>query len=263
VKPALVVLSFLSFANVCQGASGSLPESAGAAALGGASIAGPCATLSNVAATYAHGLELDVSWANPYGIEGLYSSSLWLKVGWGRAGCAVSIRSLDTPTAYGETSLAASISFSLAERASIGAGGTICWLSDAAGPFEAETGTSLGLSLGRPGDLGIGCAVATPLGRGGGAAYRWGVSVPLAGRTVLVFEEERLGGWPVRRLGGETCLTDFVILRAGVADDPVVVGFGLGLRARGADLSVAVTQHEVLGATPYVTISYGMRAWGR
>jgi hypothetical protein len=229
--------------------------------MGGISIVGGSTSPHRAALYPETGPEFEASWANPYGIEGLYSSALSLRVGRRGTGMAVFLSSLDTPTPYGEFQALGAISLAVSERVSVGAGGGLAWLSDSDGVFAQEPVLSLGMALGRPGGLEAGCAAITPGGEASGeengGIYRWGVCVPISGCVSVAVEEERRGGWTLRRFGGEACVGGGLSIRAGVAGPPAVIGLGIGLKARHVEVSLAVTQHEVLGATPCVTIAYG------
>ena len=76
------------------------------------------------------------------------------------------------------------------------------------------------------------------------------------------FEDERRNRRSVRRFGGEMNLPGDVTARAGFSSPPLNISFGIGLAIRGTGVSVAVVQHEVLGATPYATISFGRAGTG-
>lgn len=261
MRAILPAIMAMLLAGEGYGASGTVSVDARNAAIGGISIVGGSASPYRAIVDAGRGLEVGASWANPYGIDGLYESSLSLSASRRNVGLAVFLSSLDTPTPYGEFRALGAISLALAERFSVGAGAGVVWLADSDGVFAQEPVMSLGVALGRPGEVEAGCVAITPGGEGSGdengGIYRWGVCVPLAGGVSVAAEEERRSGWTLRRFGGETYVGGGLSLRAGVACPPAIVSLGVMLQAKGIGLSLAVSQHEVLGATPYVTLTYG------
>jgi hypothetical protein len=249
-------------ARTCFASSGALPGNARAAALGGITVVGESVSPLKVAVLQSSGLRLETSWANPYGIDELHLASLSLRGHWRVTSVAVSMRSLNTPTSYGEVHLVAALSAAASENVSIGAGADLAWLSDSEGIFAKEVVSFLGLAVGHSEKWELGCAAFTPAGTGGpgdenGGVFRWGVGLHLGDRVSVIFEDERHNRRSVRRFGGEMDLTGDVAVRSGVSSPPLSISFGVGLTVRGTGLSLAVVQHEVLGATPYATISYG------
>lgn len=257
-----LALLLILLARACYGASGTNPVSARGAALGGISTVGESASPEKVAVLPARGLMLETSWANPYGIDGLYVAAVSLRRHWKKASVAASMQSLNTPTPYGEVHLRGGFSLAAAECISIGAGADIGLLSDSDGVFAREMATCLGLALGRPEKWELGCAAIVPLsvaGEGGenGGFFRWGAGVSLADGLSVAVEEERRARLSVRRFGGELDVAGGVSLRAGVSGPPITLCLGLGVTRANTTLSLALAQHEVLGPTPYVTVSYG------
>jgi hypothetical protein len=72
----------------------------------------------------------------------------------------------------------------------------------------------------------------------------------------FVLEEERRGSWVSRKFGGEVIWPGVMAVRAGVRDSPFTVSLGVGVFREKTRLDIALTQHEVLGRTPYASISY-------
>ena len=135
-----IQLAFLLIlaARTCFASSGALPGNARAAALGGITVVGESVSPLKVAVLQSSGLRLETSWANPYGIDELHLASLSLRGHWGVTSVAVSMRSLNTPTSYGEVHLVAALSAAGSENVSIGAGADLAWLSDSEGIFAKE-----------------------------------------------------------------------------------------------------------------------------
>jgi hypothetical protein len=255
MRVVLAALLAVFLARGCLASSGGLPVNAGAAAMGGVSIVGECASPHRVALSPKRGLEFETSWSNPYGLEGLYASAVSLRGGRGRTSIAVSLQSLETPTPYGEFGALASLSFAATEALTLGAGSQRVWFSDSEGVFARETFISIGFALGRPEYLELACTAVTPLREGVGA-FRWGFAAPISNGARVAVEEERRDTGAVRRFGGEIDLTETIAVRSGLAGPPAVVSLGAGVRTGRVNFDFAVTQHEVLGATPYVTVSY-------
>lgn len=251
--------------RTCQCASGFHLPGARASGMGGITVVGESCSPLRVAAWPGRGLEVRSSWANPYGIEGLQVCAVTLRNCWERAGATLALQALSTPTPFSEIHLLGAGSVTAAEGVVMGAGLDLASLGDSGGSFARELSASLGLSLGSPYGPEAGCAVLTSLSLAdptesgwpdGGGHFRWGVSAPFGERACFLLEDERRRDGGVRRFGGEIELGSGVALRAGLTHPPFTVSLGLGVKAGGTGLDLSLAQHEALGTTPYVTVSY-------
>lgn len=265
VGVGLAALALCCQGRTCQCASGFHLPGARASGMGGITVVGESCSPLRVAAWPGRGLEVRSSWANPYGIEGLQVCAVTLRNCWERAGAALALQALSTPTPFSEIHLLGVGSVTAAEGVVMGAGLDLASLGDSGGSFARELSASLGLSLGSPRGPEAGCAVLTSLSSedptengwpDGGGYFRWGVGAPFGERACFLLEDERRRDGGVRRFGGEIELGSGVELRAGLTYPPFTVSLGLGVRAGGTALDLSLAQHEALGTTPYVTVSY-------
>jgi hypothetical protein len=189
-----------------------------------------------------------------------------LRYGWAKASSAASIGILQTPTPFREIHLAGSVSAQAAEGMVVGGGLALASLRDDRGVFANESSASLGAAFKGSDWVEVGCLVETPLraaGDGGPAeagsgraAFIWGLALPEVQGVGFVLEEERRGGWVSRKLGAEVAWPGMMAVRAGISDSPFTVSLGVGVLRERTQLDVAIVQHETLGKTPHVSISY-------
>lgn len=185
---------------------------------------------------------------------------------WSKTGVRLLMRALSTPTPYNEVHFLGAVSLAAAEGVAIETGLGSRSLRDSEGTFARESAALIGLVLGKPESCQIGCSVLTPISSGEAPAsgagrhnegfFRWGVGLPLGERLTLFVEEHRYSHVSTRRLGAELRLLCGVALRGGMTDSPHTVSLGIGAGRDKTFFDLAVAQHEVLGVTPYLTISY-------
>jgi hypothetical protein len=252
--------------STCLCSSGPLTRGARSAGLGGVTVVGGGRSPFVLASSRVRGLVIEAAWANPYGISQLDVGSIGVRYGWGKGSLATSAQILQTPTPFRELHVEARMSLEAAGGVLLNGGAALASLRDDRGAFGGESSVQLGAAVAVSRGLDLACAVETPIGGdedasalgagAGSATYLWGLGVRVDEGLVFVLEEERGGGWTSRKLGGEIGWPGVLAIRAGVSDSPFTVSIGVGVVRGPTALDMAVVQHETLGTTPHVSVSY-------
>lgn len=253
-------------ADACSAAGGFRLPGAGPSGTGGVSIVGRAVSHTRVAARPSPGLELSLSWANLYRVEGLEAGAVTFRGSTEKLGSTLGVHFLNAGPSFNEIHLVAGASLAAPGGVSLGAAVDHGSLRHCGETFSSGLSVSVGLGLGAPGSWEIGAVAVTPAGsgrdspsaleRGGRGRFLWGVAVPVSTHLLFLLEEERGVETVTRRMGGELPLAGGMALRAGLAYEPYMVSLGVGLCAGPGTLDLAVSRHEALGATPYVTAAY-------
>lgn len=84
-----------------------------------------------------------------------------------------------------------------------------------------------------------------------GLAYR-----PVSNVLVVLQGDDNTQSSPIFRTGIEYSPVSNLSVRAGLSSNPMMLSFGLGWRVKAICFDLAFSYHEVLGYTPYISISY-------
>jgi hypothetical protein len=86
---------------------------------------------------------------------------------------------------------------------------------------------------------------------------RFGASYKFSEKVLMTSEMEKdIDQKPVFKSGLEYNITDPIFIRAGIASNPFVSSFGVGIRLKGFEFDIATSFHSVLGYTPQLSLGY-------
>jgi len=92
------------------------------------------------------------------------------------------------------------------------------------------------------------------------ALFSVGASYLPSDKVTVTAELEKNIDYPLNaRIGIEYQPMEVLALRGGVSTAPFSMNFGLGMRLNGLGIDLATMYHEVLGFTPGISISYGLK----
>lgn len=86
---------------------------------------------------------------------------------------------------------------------------------------------------------------------------RFGASYTFSDKVLMTAEMEKdIDQKPVFKSGLEYNISDPIFIRAGIASNPFVSSFGVGVRLKGFEFDIATSFHSVLGYTPQLSLGY-------
>jgi hypothetical protein len=109
----------------------------------------------------------------------------------------------------------------------------------------------------------IGAHVFNPshasLGSSGNLPTSFGIGLvfkPSSNILMTIQGDDNSQSKPIFRTGLEYYPAKSICVRAGMATNPAIFSFGLGWKVKNLIMDVAFSYHEVLGYTPYISLSY-------
>ncbi|MBL4625100.1 MAG: hypothetical protein JKY42_08180 [Flavobacteriales bacterium] len=86
---------------------------------------------------------------------------------------------------------------------------------------------------------------------------RFGASYKFSDKVLMTGEMEKdIDQKPVFKSGLEYNISEPIFIRAGIASNPFVSSFGVGVRLKGFEFDIATSFHSVLGYTPQLSLGY-------
>jgi len=232
--------------------------SAREASLGGLSLTAPSSVRSLPAALLAAPVRtrLQVSWCNPYAVPGLQLSELFICTARSGLVLAVQVGRLTAPAGYGEVRAEAGFALRAAETVSFGASYRRALLLAGGDSSVGASSAGVGVAV-RLRELVASCFVLAALGeRRSEGSFRWEVAVPIAEDATIVAGERRDAVCARHSIAAELKPASALAVRVGVSDGPETATAGVTIPLSRLVLEAALVQHDQLGVTPHVTLSF-------
>lgn len=117
--------------------------------------------------------------------------------------------------------------------------------------YKPTSSLSVGANVFNPTRVSLGDNVSIPVTLRAGVSYSFSQMLLLSAEV-----EDNTDTNPVARFGVEFLPVDALSLRLGLSTEPVSLSFGLGYTFKRVCFDLAFSHHEVLGYTPFVSVSY-------
>ena len=132
-----------------------------------------------------------------------------------------------------------------------GYGSTECITAEGGIIYQPLEKIAIGAHVFNPSRSSLGSSQNLTTSFGIGLAYR-----PVDYMLIVLQGDDNTQSSPVFRTGVEYSPVRSLSFRAGLSSNPMSLAFGLGWRVKAVSFDLAFSYHEVLGYTPYISLSY-------
>jgi len=132
-----------------------------------------------------------------------------------------------------------------------GYGSTHCNTAEGGIIYQPFAKIAIGVHVFNPFRSSLGSEQNLSTSFGIGLAYR-----PADYILITIQSDDNTQSSPVFRTGIEYCPVKSLSIRAGMSSNPMSLAFGLGWKVKSICFDLAFSYHDVLGYTPYISLSY-------